>query len=194
MEAKLLIAVRRRIISRRSAPSPGQECAPSARPQKLLASAPSEKSPEVRTSGLFWNIRSICVGQRLRLLAFRSREAACLCGALFFAEPFRAGAEARRTAFAAGLGLAAVRFSAARFSGLLAATLLAAFRGAVRVFAEFSTGALTFSGAFAGAALVGLTTSLLVFTATVCVVTTDAAGAAEAAFVLPFGRPPFLAN
>jgi hypothetical protein len=134
-------------------------------------------------------------------LAFRSCEAACLCGALFFAEPFRAGAEARLVAFTdaldlAGVRFSAVRFSAVRFSGLLAATLLAAFRGAVRVFAGASTAAIavTFSGAFVGAALLGLKTSLLVLTATACVATTAAAGAAEAAFVLPFGRPPFRAN
>jgi hypothetical protein len=114
--------------------------------------------------------------------------------AVFFAEPFRAGAEARFVAFATDLDLAETCFSAVRFSGLLAAAFAGVVRGAVRVFADVSTAALTFSGAFDGAAFVGLKTSLLVFTATDGVGATDAAGAAEAAFVLPFGRPPFRAN
>ena len=137
------------------------------------------------------------MGQRFRLLAFRSRAAACLRGAAaFLAEPLCAEAVAVRfAAFAAGLGLAgARRFSAGRFSTLVAATLLGAFRGAVRTLTGVSAAEVTFSGAFAGAVFVGLKTSLLVLTATLCVVTTDAAGAAEAALVLPFGRPPFLAN
>ena len=180
VEAKPLIAVRRRIISRPGAPSPGQEREPTARDSRCaspersegggrkLLSRQTKRAPRYETSGLFWNVGRTGVGQRLRLLAFRSREAACLCGALFFAEPFRAaGADARLVALATGLGLAGVRFSAVRFSGLLAATLLAAFRGAVRVFADVSTVALTFSGVFAGVALVGLRTSLLVLTATV---------------------------
>ena len=129
-------------------------------------------------------------------MAFRSRAAACLRGAAFFAEPFRADdAEALFATFAAGLALAvARRFSAGRFSTLLVAALLVAFWGAVRVFGDCSAAAVTFSGVFDGAAFVGLKTSLLVLTDTLCVVTTDAAGAAEAALVLPFGRPPFLAN
>jgi len=129
--------------------------------------------------------------------------------AAFFAEPFRAGAEAEAVRFAAlaaglafadarcfsELGFSGARFSAGRFSTLGAATLTAAaLRAAGRVFEEASTGAVTFSGALDGAVFVGLKTSLLVLTATLCVVTTDAAGAAEAALVLPFGRPPFLAN
>lgn len=136
------------------------------------------------------------VAQRFRLLAFRSRAAACFRGAAaFFAEPLRAGAETRFAALATGLDFAGERrFSTGRFSTLLVAVLLAAFCGAVRAFGATSALAVTFSGVFDGAAFVGLKTSLLVLTETLCVVTTDAAGAAEAAFVLPFGRPPFLAN
>ena len=141
--------------------------------------------------------RSICFAQRPRLFALRSRAAACLRGAaVFFAEPLRAGAEARFAAFATGRVLAgACRFSVDRFSTLFAAALLAGFLGAAaRGLMDTSADAVTFSGAFGGAVFVGLRTSLLVLTDTVCVATTAAAGAADAAFVLPFGRPPFLAN
>ena len=164
--------------------------------RRPAARSPAPQNEEPR--GLYLGALShqLGNGQRLRLLAFRSRAAACLRGAaVFFAEPLRAGAETRFDAFATGLDLAgARRFSADRFSGLVAATLTTAFRGAVRAFADESAFAVTFSGDLDGAAFVGLRMSLLVLTATVCVVTTDAAGAAEAAFVLPFGRPPFLAN
>jgi hypothetical protein len=165
--------------------------------RRLVARAAKRKSPEVCTSGLLSDQSDERAGQRLRLLAFRSRAAACLRGAaVVFAEPLRADAEARFAAFATGLAaLAGVRrFSAVRFSGLVAVALLAVFRGAVFVFTETSATTITFSGVFDGVAFVGLRTSLLVLTDTVWVETTDAAGAAEAAFVLPLGRPPFLAN
>lgn len=166
--------------------------------QRSVARAVEQEEPRGDTSELFAGAGLTCA-QRLRLLAFRSRAAACLRGAAaFFAEPLRGDAVEVRLAAAltTAFGLAGERFfSACRFSTFAAAALGAtAFRDAGRAFGEASVAAITFSGVFDGVAFVGLKTSLLVLTATLCVVTADAAGAAEAALVLPFGRPPFLAN
>jgi len=126
-------------------------------------------------------------------LAFRSREAACLRGAAgFFAEPFRAaGAAARLGAFAAGFAFAeGRRLSLARL-GSLATFGLAAFFGCGFVVADVAALAVTFSTGFASAGLLVFSTSLPVGTAAGTAAT---GGGADAAFVDPFGLPPFRAN
>jgi hypothetical protein len=133
----------------------------------------------------------------LRVFALRSRDAACFRGALvFFAEPFRAGAAARFAAFATGrlFFVAGRRLSAARLSVLGAGAVrgLAAL-ATVRTFACALVEAVTFSAVFAGAVFVVFRTSFAGGGA-VLWVTTAGDGLAEAAFVLPFGRPPFRAN
>lgn len=151
--------------------------------------------PRAATRG-FDTLVDDATAQRFRPFARCSRDAACLRGAAaFFAEPFRALAVARFGVFGAAdllLG-AAWCFFAVLFSGF-AATFGAAARALTRALGCGTAGAITFSEAFAGAALVGLRTSLPGAGAAAAGAATAAVLAADAAFVLPFGRPPFRAN
>jgi hypothetical protein len=126
-------------------------------------------------------------------LARRSREAACFrTGAVFFADPFLAvGAAARFAGFATVRLFGAARRFCATFSIFSALTGVAAFE-VVFVFA-WTAAAVTFSTFLGGDTFVAFIITLADETAGGGA-ETGGATAADAAFVLPFGRPPFLAN
>jgi hypothetical protein len=125
-------------------------------------------------------------------LGRRSCAAACfLAGADFLADPFRAdaalGEAFARARFSAGAAFVIFRLAAV-FTGLTVRA--GATRFSALAFAVCA--AVTFSPLFAGAITFGfLSTSLPGGTAGAAV---GAGTFGGAEFVLPFGRPPFLAN
>jgi hypothetical protein len=111
-------------------------------------------------------------------------------GAVFFADPFRAvGAATRFAGLAVGRLFSAVerRFSAFGFSAFAGAAVLAA------ILCLGAAATVTFSTVLGGETLGAFITTLPTEAAGAGA-GTGAGGAAFAAFVLPFGRPPFLAN
>ena len=132
--------------------------------------------------------------QRLRAFVPRTRAAACLRrGTDFFAEPLRAEvATTRRAGFALACRLTlGPCFSLGRFSVLLPeARALAGLTG-FEAFGDATAEEITFSARFGGDDFDVLRTSL---PGTAAGGGAAAAGTTDAAFVLPFGRPPFLAN